>query len=827
MKSYSFISTLLAIFILNFFGISLTIEAQTGFDQHWRIAPIINNPINILSADFDNDGDRDIIVISYLNSPNKKVAIFENVEGVYAGIPMLTHHLNESGDINIQLADLDNDNYLDLVFAFKNLNKIAWSKNNGGFNFSDLQTITTAVNYLKFVEILDFDNDNDLDLLSASSYDHKIALYENLGDGNFGNQIVIAQNAYQTSVVTALDVDNDGLKDVISGASVIYGLAWHKNYGNGIFGVPQTITNAFFNPTQIAIADMNNDGIEDLIVNSGSKKYLILRDVTQSFVDPILIHSNGYSPFFLIDFNFDGNKDIIFPLNNNTVNILLNYGNAIFEGPVQLVNMTYPLSTFAVQDVDNNGYIDILITTNSTYSDRVEWYENQDNSTFVQHILAENNAILYDIFNSDLDNDGDIDVLSASYGDKKIAWFENLGNGTFNTIKVITRNAWGANTVFAADLDNDGFIDVLSSSYNDDKIAWYRNEGQGNFSEQILITNTAEGAMAVTAADFDNDGDADVVAAIYEEQLFRYANDGSGSFSLEQTFIVPIAIQKIRIADLNYDGFPDIIFAASQNEEAGIIGWIKNNGDGTFYPNYSTIAIVPGINDFDVGDIDNDGLPDVVGVSLFYDQSIWYRNNGEGFPFSEEIICTCLNEPVAVSAEDLDNDGDLDIIVGSIGNDRVEWYQNDGMGNFQAADFPISNLGNIRAILAADIDNDGYKDVVLGYNSYSIIDWHRNLFLNIASNTVYTDKIQQLQILQLSPNPTQNTITITYTTPDNQPLSLQMHDLAGKQAFTQTNLPASPGIHTVTLNMQHLTKGMYLLTLSSAKTALSEKILKE
>ena len=32
-------------------------------------------------------------------------------------------------------------------------------------------------------------------------------------------------------------------------------------------------------------------------------------------------------------------------------------------------------------------------------------------------------------------------------------------------------------TVFAADIDNDGDMDVLSASYNDDKIAWYENNG--------------------------------------------------------------------------------------------------------------------------------------------------------------------------------------------------------------------------------------------------------------------------------------------------------------------------------------------------------------
>ncbi len=45
----------------------------------------------------------------------------------------------------------------------------------------------------------------------------------------------------------------------------------------------------------------------------------------------------------------------------------------------------------------------------------------------------------------------------------------------------ITTSADGANSVYAVDLDGDGDMDVLSASGNDDKIAWYENDGNGNF----------------------------------------------------------------------------------------------------------------------------------------------------------------------------------------------------------------------------------------------------------------------------------------------------------------------------------------------------------
>ncbi|MBL7788040.1 MAG: VCBS repeat-containing protein [Chitinophagales bacterium] len=70
---------------------------------------------------------------------------------------------------------------------------------------------------------------------------------------------------------------------------------------------------------------------------------------------------------------------------------------------------------------------------------------------------------------ADLDGDGDMDVLSASYIDNKIAWYENDGNGNFGLQQIITTATNGARSVYAADLDNDGDVDVLSASTNEIK----------------------------------------------------------------------------------------------------------------------------------------------------------------------------------------------------------------------------------------------------------------------------------------------------------------------------------------------------------------------
>jgi hypothetical protein len=125
------------------------------------------------------------------------------------------------------------------------------------------------------------------------------------------------------------------------------------------------------------------------------------------------------------------------------------------------------------------------------------------------------------VYATDLDGDGDPDVLSASRGDHKIAWYENDGSEPdgFGPQQVINPSADGAMSVYATDLDGDGDADVLSASTSDDTIAWYENDGvdSDGFGDPQVITTAdeADGAASVYAADLDGDLDPDVLFASY------------------------------------------------------------------------------------------------------------------------------------------------------------------------------------------------------------------------------------------------------------------------------------------------------------------------
>ena len=193
-------------------------------------------------------------------------------------------------------------------------------------------------------------------------------------------------------------------------------------------------------------------------------------------------------------------------------------------------------------DIDGDGDVDVLSA--SARDDKIAWYENDGDENFTLRVIVDNTNdtpegadLAYHVYALDVDGDGDVDVLSASVYDDKIAWYENDGEENF-TLRVIVddtndtpEGADGAYSVYAVDVDGDGDVDVLSASGNDDKIAWYENDGDENFTLRVIVDDTsdtpegADSARSVYALDVDGDGDVDVLSgSLGDDKIAWYEN---------------------------------------------------------------------------------------------------------------------------------------------------------------------------------------------------------------------------------------------------------------------------------------------------------------
>mgnify|MGYP006252349367 CR=1 FL=1 len=77
-----------------------------------------------------------------------------------------------------------------------------------------------------------------------------------------------------------------------------------------------------------------------------------------------------------------------------------------------------------------------------------------------------------DAIPADLDNDGDNDILVGCSGSLELAWYENLGDGTFSFAIKVQNSESSVPCVEAADLDGDGDLDVIAGSSGGDRLSF-------------------------------------------------------------------------------------------------------------------------------------------------------------------------------------------------------------------------------------------------------------------------------------------------------------------------------------------------------------------
>jgi hypothetical protein len=377
-----------------------------------------------------------------------------------------------------------------------------------------------------------------------------------------------------------------------------------------------------------------------------------------------------------------------------------------------------------------------------------------------QQIIATNAYEATSVYSTDIDGDGDMDVLSASWKYDKIAWYENTdGLGTFSSEKVISTAADGADCVRAFDIDNDGDMDVLSASYYDNKVAWYENtDGKGNFGpQQIISTNLIYGSW-VNAADIDGDGDLDVLSAsIDDDKIAWYENtDGHGTFGAQQLIANPDGPNSVSASDIDGDGDLDIIFDAAYGNK---IYWCENiDGLGTFgTPTTITDLTIQPSSIYGV-DIDGDGDVDIISSSIQDNKIAWYENtDGLGTFGSQQIISTEANQARYVFPADFDNDGDMDLVSASWNDDKVAWYENkDGLGTFSSQKIISTNANGASCVFACDFDGDNKIDVVSSSYYDNKIAWYKNsIFLGFNEITAKNNEIY--------PNPVSDLLNVNST----------------------------------------------------------------
>lgn len=289
-------------------------------------------------------------------------------------------------------------------------------------------------------EMVDLDGDGDLDILAGStpadygSYEGQFKFYENVGDKD-------------NPSFAAPQVNPFGLGSIFA------------------FGAP-------------TFGDLDGDGDLDLLVGEyyGNIKYY---ENTGSKTNPAFSspQSNPYG--------------LVIP--------------GYFNGP-----------EFA--DIDADGDLDLMVLSYDTSGLNFEYFENIGTPQLPQFLPAQSNPFglmpsgeTYTLEFQDMDGDGDLDILAFGYGSNAMEYYENVGTKNSPSFSAPLSNPFNFvpadnNMIFGAmgDVDNDGDVDLLSGNYYGESY-FYENVPTIGIDEQsfkvAVYPNPTDGVLNLSSAE--------------------------------------------------------------------------------------------------------------------------------------------------------------------------------------------------------------------------------------------------------------------------------------------------------------------------------------
>ncbi len=317
----------------------------------------------------------------------------------------------------------------------------------------------------------------------------------------------------------------------------------------------------------------------------------------------------------------------------------------------------------------------------------------------------------------DYDGDGDDDIFFSNgdvQGNPHDQLIRNDGGGAFTIVNTgVLESPGPERAAYWGDYDNDGDLDLLSASWGPERL--YRNDGLGHFQE-VVVPAFQNGSDTFGAAwvDIDNDGDLDLSFAHEDQPPQLMRNDGSFGFTevTPPSFLELNPSFSMATAWSDIDGDRDQDVYIVRNSLPNVL--LRNDGGFEFTditaPPIGTIGAGHGAS---WGDADGDGLFDLYVTNLGTGNRL-FRNLGNG-TFSDMTF----GEPAASGYSagcawgDYDNDGRLDLyFTNAFAVNKLLHNE----GNFQftfASEGPLLLVGVGGGTSFCDFDLDGDLDLLL------------------------------------------------------------------------------------------------------------------
>lgn len=685
--------------------------------------------------------------------------------------------------------------------------------------FSDLQIVSEQITE-PISALTDVDNDGDLDALNIARGVSTLTVYLNDGNGNMTPSQVIADSFYYRTHIVLGDIDNDGWEDLItivydngyklalyrnnmgvySASEILFTFQYasfqaricltNKNsdqypeiaiaydFGtlsilDNVAGVFQPATTIFGNfdigagyGETLQSIDMDNDGDEDLLSSrdaSNSFKYWFENTAGTYTAIPYLNNSsNASSRTIMVDLNNDSLPDYIklytqnispssiYWWDNATPPYISGVPNSFPDGPVLLSSQGLKIeleSDFTAIDLNADGYVDIV----GNSDDQIYGLINDGNNNFTIDTIYIDNSVTgvanpYEEFHysfGDINSDGHLDLLVSNKYEDDLFWLEH--DGQLNFVQHLIRyNASTPIQIHAFDVNQDGSLDLISNYGRKRGVHLFESVGALDYKLNVPLDNSENipylnfGHQEI---DFDDDGDLDL---LYSEEsgvfltttINWFENDPITQLSVYHEIPAGFQFRIVKAGDIDNDGLKDLVFVTTASE----LGVKYNLGGGNYGPfqliNSGAIA------NFIIEDMNGDQLNDFVvrvpnppsgPTSTANGLAIIENSGGQTFlPMSNPLVSIANGNDSKFAVKDLNGDGLKDFIYNA-SLFQSNWAENLGNSAFGpqqtiASTFSYSPI----AFFPYDVDSDGDADVIIPfeanntYNGLNDIRWFEN-----------------------------------------------------------------------------------------------------
>jgi len=602
-------------------GVSVTIALQgPGGRESWEFQPPIAfgaGSFLIRAADLDADGDSDLAVA---DPSSTAFILWSNGDGTFQKAMRLPGTLESRW---IEPGDFDGDGKIDLASANWVSSSVTIHLQRDGNTFEPTTTLPFG-GEPHSMAVEDYSGDGKLDIFmgidvagilpllgrgdgtfepqksftGTGPCHRSIAGGDFNGDGladlvatcgswlNEGGGTFRETPIFSVGLVTWIqhvdvgDANGDGFQDVAGSFSDADGIAYKvflfPGKGNGTFGDAAAWSITGIAPGSFLFEDIDGDRIDDVIASGTDGAGLSVvwggsDAAPRDWSRPL----GGISPakeVILAEQDGDGRPDVwVLRGNVGQIGVYLSSNGGTLNGPSVSIQAPGAVDSFAVEDLDGDGNMDVAGCTTSTGTMAALYLD--PHGKVLRSETFEAGSLPTNVLVGGFDGDGVADIVVPCRGSNDLAFFRGRGQGAFEAVARVPTILKPKRGV-AGDLDRDGSQDLVV--FSPEEIAVHYGEGQSRFGPFLRVTRDDAMRLAeVAIADFDADGFVDLIAAdprlSADRGILVFAGRGN------RTFAEPVQVARghsapsLLVEDLDGNGFPDLVTGQSTARAVAVI----------------------------------------------------------------------------------------------------------------------------------------------------------------------------------------------------------------------------------------------------------------